>query len=72
MNHESTQKHRTRRTDDGLSELQRAALARIDAALLRLESGTYGECAKCKRPIELERLEDQPETDRCEGCSNLP
>jgi len=35
-------------------------LAEVDAALARLEAGTYGRCERCGRPIEDARLEARP------------
>jgi DnaK suppressor protein len=52
-----------------LGEAERAAVERIDAALERIERGTYGECVVCGAAIELDRLEAVPETDRCGGCA---
>lgn len=40
-------------------------LARIDAALARVQDGTYGTCVACGRPIPAERLEIIPETPYC-------
>jgi RNA polymerase-binding transcription factor DksA len=40
-----------------LEEHVEAELAQIDAALARLDAGTYGICEACGRPIEPERLE---------------
>lgn len=51
-----------------LSRQDREKLARVDAALARIERGTYGICASCGRPIERERLEQSPEADRCGRC----
>ena len=39
---------------------QRKLLAKIDAALSRLEDGTYGYCAETGEPISLKRLEARP------------
>jgi DnaK suppressor protein len=39
---------------------QRKLLAKIDAALSRLEDGTYGYCAETNEPISLKRLEARP------------
>jgi RNA polymerase-binding transcription factor DksA len=37
----------------------------IEAALARIENGTYGRCVDCGRPIPDERLEARPEAARC-------
>lgn len=37
----------------------------IDAALMRMESGTYGVCEKCGEPIPLDRLEANPAARTC-------
>ena len=39
---------------------QRKLIAKIDAALLRLEDGTYGFCEETGEPISLKRLEARP------------
>ncbi len=40
-------------------------LAGIEAALSRLESGTYGMCEVCHRPIPAERLDARPTARTC-------
>lgn len=40
-------------------------LSRVDAALKRMDSGTYGICVECGQPIERERLEAIPWAERC-------
>jgi RNA polymerase-binding protein DksA len=52
-----------------LGARQQAELARIDAALGRIEEGTYGECVKCGEPIAPKRLELLPETPLCANCA---
>jgi DnaK suppressor protein len=39
---------------------QRKLIAKIDAALKRLEEGTYGYCEETGEPIGLERLDARP------------
>ena len=39
---------------------QRKLIAKIDAALERIEDGTYGYCEKTGEPISLRRLEARP------------
>jgi RNA polymerase-binding transcription factor DksA len=47
-----------------------AELARLDAALRRLDDGRYAICAKCGATIERGRLEAVPYTDRCSRCAD--
>jgi len=48
-----------------LIEQARDHLGAIDAALRRIEDGTYGKCVDCGRPIEPARLEAVPWTPYC-------
>ncbi|MDE2627790.1 MAG: TraR/DksA family transcriptional regulator [Burkholderiales bacterium] len=43
-------------------------MADVRAALERLDSGTYGNCADCGEPIALQRLLVQPAALRCAPC----
>ena len=57
---------------EGLAdESERRAVA-IDAALGRLDEGTWGRCAVCGRDIDDERLDALPETDRCREHADTP
>ncbi len=49
------------------SEAQ-ARLAEIDAALGRVDAGTYGNCESCRKPIPRARLEALPEATLCVEC----
>lgn len=40
-------------------------LRRIDAALDRVNEGTYGHCDECEEEIGMKRLENQPWADLC-------
>ncbi len=44
-------------------------LAEVDAALARLDAGTYGRCEVCGRPIDPARLEVRPTARTCVGCA---
>jgi len=44
-------------------------LRRIDAALSRIEKGTYGICVKCGDTISEERLQAVPTTPLCRNCA---
>ena len=43
-------------------------MAEVEAALYRLDNGTYGDCSDCGEPILLQRLQVQPATQRCALC----
>ena len=47
----------------------RAVLADVDAALQRIEDGSYGWCVRCCEPIGVERLYAAPRTLLCIGCA---
>jgi DnaK suppressor protein len=46
-------------------------LAAIDAALGRIDAGTYGLCERCAKPIAQERLEALPWATKCIECKRL-
>jgi RNA polymerase-binding protein DksA len=56
--------------DVGLAEVDRdvVELEAIDAALARLDSGTYGRCLDCRAAIDPARLAKSPEATRCVPC----
>lgn len=60
-----------RELDYGLTENEEDLLTAIDAALQRIDDGTYGTCTNCGKPIGQERLEALPWTDRCIDCAKL-
>ena len=48
-----------------LEENSSHVLADIDAALARIDAGTYGRCERCGNPIDEERLEALPWATLC-------
>jgi DnaK suppressor protein len=54
-----------REIDDTLEENSANVLREIDAALKRIDEGTYGVCSADGEPIEPERLEYLPWTTMC-------
>lgn len=42
---------------------------RIASSLTKLKKGTYGECERCGKQIETERLEALPTASLCLSCS---
>ena len=49
-----------RELDYSLEENSEQVLNEIDGALRRIDDGTYGTCANCRRQIAEERLEARP------------
>ena len=57
-----------RELEFALDERETAHLATVEAALNRIESGTYGECTDCGTDITAARLHATPEAPRCVHC----
>jgi DnaK suppressor protein len=55
--------------DLALRERSRAELEKVEAALRRLDDGTYGTCVSCGKPIAPERLEAIPWAPVCIDCA---
>jgi RNA polymerase-binding protein DksA len=53
----------------GLLENEERLAAQIDAALARIDGGSYGQCDVCGRPIGLRRLQAIPYTPHCIDCA---
>ena len=45
-------------------------LALVDAAIERLDHGTFGVCVRCGEPIAVGRLEALPWASHCIGCQS--
>jgi DnaK suppressor protein len=54
-----------RELDQGLEEGVQQTVGQIDAALGRIDDGTYGSCEICGKPIAPERLRAIPWATRC-------
>jgi DnaK suppressor protein len=54
-----------RELDGGLEENAGHVLVEIEAALTRIDDGTYGVCSACGGPISEERLEAVPYATLC-------
>jgi len=50
------------------NHLAETATVTFDAALERIEGGTFGTCEKCGKPIGDERLEALPYATQCIDC----
>ncbi len=61
-----------REGDEVLESLGKRGLTEIrmiEAALSRVEDGTFGMCVSCGKPISNERLELLPHTPKCKSCA---
>jgi DnaK suppressor protein len=47
----------------------RTRLAEIDAALVRLDEGTYGLCTRCGKPVGDARMAARPAAATCVRCA---
>ena len=56
---------------DNRREILQTRLRKIDDALDRLMSGSYGHCSKCGHVIEETKLELDPAVALCRECRNL-
>jgi DnaK suppressor protein len=60
-----------REIDYTLEENSEHVLEAIEAALKRIEDGTYGACVNCGKPIAEERLAAIPWATHCIDCKRL-
>jgi DnaK suppressor protein len=60
-----------RQTEFAINEHETAELGDIDAALERIDAGTYGQCTDCGVIIPPARLSAYPTAKRCIDCQTL-
>ncbi len=60
-----------RETEFAMNEHETAELGEIDAALERIQSGTYGQCTDCGAIIAPARLNAYPTAKRCIDCQTV-
>ena len=60
-----------RELDYSLEENSAHVLREIEAALGRIDNGTFGTCTRCGKPIGEERLEAMPYVTLCIECKRL-
>jgi RNA polymerase-binding protein DksA len=56
--------------NEALAGSLRETLNDIDAALAKFDSGTYGMCEECGKPIAAARLEAMPFARLCISCAS--
>lgn len=54
---------------EGIGNAGLAEIRRIEAALARIEAGSYGVCVRCGDAIAADRLEVVPDTPFCSTCA---
>ena len=54
---------------EGLRAEAEREIADVDAALARVDDGTYGTCTDCGRRIPAARLAARPDATRCVACA---
>ena len=60
-----------RELDYTLEDNSEHVLAEIEAALERIDAGTFGRCRRCGEAIDEARLEALPWATKCIGCQRL-
>lgn len=55
---------------EALAGSLRESLGDVEAALVKLDSGTYGTCEGCGQPISPDRLEAKPAARLCMECAS--
>jgi len=50
------------------ADSSRRLLRLVEAAIVRIQQGTFGDCTECKEPISLTRLKAVPWASRCIFC----
>ncbi|HLL37123.1 MAG TPA: TraR/DksA C4-type zinc finger protein [Streptomyces sp.] len=54
-----------------LAASARMVLADVEAALKRMDDGSYGTCHLCRRPIDRQRLTIVPQARYCARCQQV-
>ena len=53
-----------------LREREQGLLAKVDAALAKIEKGVFGECTSCGEDIGVKRLKARPVAELCIECKS--
>jgi DnaK suppressor protein len=53
-----------------LREREQGLLAKIDAALAKIEEGSFGKCVSCGEDIGVKRLKARPVAELCIECKS--
>lgn len=55
---------------EGIDDVLLAEKQQVEAALARIDNGTYGDCVECDEEIPLKRLEALPTATKCIACAS--
>ena len=66
---ENAQLHEGDEVLEDLGQMSASEVRMINAALQRIEDGTYGECVRCGEDIAEARLDVVPHTPFCAACA---
>jgi DnaK suppressor protein len=55
-------------SDVQVIEAERGLMEEVQAAIRRIDEGTFGDCEQCGQPIAEERLQAIPYASRCIQC----
>ena len=58
-------------TDSAIVESEENLVKKIEHALERIKSGSYGVCEECDEEIPLARLEAKPSVSLCISCQEI-
>ncbi|WP_421119624.1 TraR/DksA family transcriptional regulator [Aquihabitans daechungensis] len=72
MLHEHLDRADECRPDDPALEGHLTAAIQLNAALERVDSGTYGICRQCYEPISPTRIDAVPAAALCIDCQRIP
>ncbi|MCA9971763.1 MAG: TraR/DksA C4-type zinc finger protein [Anaerolineales bacterium] len=65
------QSYAQREREVALRDIEQTRLAQIEAALRRLDEGTYGRCTRCGQQIAPGRLRVMPDAPLCITCQTI-
>ena len=58
------------RVHDAEEQRDMSELAQVEAALARIEAGSFGDCVDCGEPIAASRLAVMPAAECCAACQS--
>jgi DnaK suppressor protein len=65
---DATQQAGHHEVEAALIDHEKQELIELRNAIQRIDGNDYGICIRCKQTIAYERLQQEPQTERCEAC----